>query len=78
VLGFRAAARKLAQSGLDSHPTSPISIFSKPRRRDQIEKYLENYRRAPSTVTAERTLRLLVGSDSKQRVESSAPARLSA
>jgi hypothetical protein len=80
VLSFRAASRKLARSGVFVEATSPVSIFSKPVRRNQIERYLGTYRGEPSTVAPQRTLTVLVGGDSTRRTDAKpgAPARLSA
>lgn len=44
VMGFRAASRKLSESGVFAEATSPVSIFSAPLPQAQIDRYLENYR----------------------------------
>lgn len=65
VLGFRAAARKLAQSKAATASTSAVSIFSTPLRQDQIDRYLRMYRGERRTVPpANSVLTLLAGGQS--------------
>ena len=44
VTGFRAASRKLSESGVFIEATSPVSIFDAPLDEEQIDRYLESYR----------------------------------
>lgn len=44
VTGFRAASRRLARFKVIAEATSPVSIFSTPLHRHEIDRYLENYR----------------------------------
>ena len=44
VAGFRKGARTLAQSRGSGERANNVSIFSVPLRRDQIDRYHENYR----------------------------------
>lgn len=44
VVGFRAGARKLAASNESDHPTDGANIWAQPLRREQIDRYLLNYR----------------------------------
>ena len=80
VMGFRAASRKLAQSGVFAEATSPVSIFSTPLRPDQIDRYLENYRGENGSVARARTMTVLLGDDStgRAKTEHTEPALLSA
>ena len=48
VAGFRAAARMLAQT--IAQPDSAVSIFSRPLRQDEIDRYLERYRGQSVTI----------------------------
>lgn len=80
VARFRAASRSLARSGVLAEATSPVSIFSTPLRRHQIDRYLENYRGA-SALAAPPIRPALVMSAvpaRRTRTEHSTPALLSA
>ena len=50
VAGFRKGARTLAQSRESGEMANNVSIFSVPLRRDQIDRYHENYRSDKSRV----------------------------
>ena len=52
VTGFRAAARRLADSVGLVEPLSPVSIFSIPLRQHQIDRYRQNYTLARPDATA--------------------------
>lgn len=74
VMGFRTASRKLEQAAVLDDPAGSVSIFSTPLSRDEVDRYLEDYRggngaAAPLHRTA------AAGSDHSPRPE---PARLSA
>lgn len=69
VMCFRAASRRLAQSELFAEATSPLSIFSTPIHRDQVERYLAHYRRENRSVDATRTLPLVVSGESSRRTQ---------
>ena len=47
VAGFRAASRRLSESGVFIEATSPVSIFSAPLRQQQVDTYLDSYRPHP-------------------------------
>ncbi len=56
--GFRKGARRLSEARLPDLPTNNVSIFSTPLRRDEVDRYLQNYRpenrdRAVAVVRAE-------------------------
>lgn len=56
--GFRTGARRLTEARLPDLPTNNVSIFSIPLRRDEVDRYLQNYRpenrdRAVAVVRAE-------------------------
>ncbi|MDH6196981.1 hypothetical protein M2272_003634 [Mycobacterium frederiksbergense] len=46
VAGFRRGARTLAQSRAAGDPGDNVSVFSIPLRRDEVDRYLEQYRGA--------------------------------
>ena len=50
VAGFRKGARTLAQSRGSGERANNVSIFSVPLRRDQIDRYHENYRSEKGSV----------------------------
>jgi hypothetical protein len=50
VAGFRKGARTLAQSRGPGERANNVSIFSVPLRRDQIDRYHENYRSDKGSV----------------------------
>ena len=50
VAGFRKGARTLAQSRGSGERANNVSIFSVPLRRDQIDRYHENYRSDKGSV----------------------------
>jgi len=50
VAGFRKGARTLAESRGSGEMANNVSIFSVPLRRDQIDRYHENYRSDKSRI----------------------------
>src|SRR4051794_36434591 len=44
VAGFRAAARAVARTTAHAKPASAVSIFSTPLQKEQVDRYLQNYR----------------------------------
>src|SRR5690349_1052272 len=64
VAGFRSAAHKLAHSRPVAEPESDVSIFSTPLRREQIDRYLENYR--GEATRTERRMTVLEGGGRKR------------
>jgi hypothetical protein len=68
VAGFRAAGRKLAQSGAARKQGSPVSIFSTPLRQDEIDRYLENHRGESRDIgRIDRRMVVLAGGQSAER-----------
>jgi hypothetical protein len=65
VAGFRAGARRLAESRAPGAPVNNVSIFSTPLRSDEIERYLQSYRsRNGGTTQTGRVLTALAGGQS--------------
>ncbi|OMC34230.1 hypothetical protein A5742_13970 [Mycolicibacterium fortuitum] len=44
VAGFRKSARQLDEARLPDASAHNVSIFSTPLRRDEVDRYLQNYR----------------------------------
>ncbi|WP_441961444.1 hypothetical protein [Mycolicibacterium houstonense] len=44
VAGFRKGARRLSEARLPDAAAHNVSIFSTPLRRDEVDRYLQNYR----------------------------------
>lgn len=74
VAGFRAGARRLAQSTAMTEPGSAVSIFATPLRQDQIDRYLSNYRGQGTKPT----MTVIKGERQPVSVESAVPKGLSA
>ncbi len=71
VAGFRTAARKITRPNAITEPGSAVSIFSTPLRREQVDRYLENYRGGRSSVPqAARLMTVIAGSESTKRAVS--------
>ena len=75
VAGFRVGARKLAQSREAGDAGNNVSIFSAPPRRDQIDRYLENYRSGRGTTSEAGRVTVLAGRESTERDASRASGR---
>lgn len=74
VVGFRTASRKLEQAAILDESAGSVSIFSTPLSRDEVDRYLENYRGGIGAATPLHRAAATV-SDHSPRPE---PARLSA
>ncbi|OBK72742.1 hypothetical protein [Mycobacterium sp. 1274761.0] len=69
VIGFRSAAQALKQSGVFAEATSPVSIFSSPLRRQEVDRYLESYRGEQGPPGPSRTMTVIAGASSPRRTD---------
>ncbi|WP_210115487.1 hypothetical protein [Mycobacterium sp. DL99] len=75
VAGFRTGARNLARDRQPDAPTNNVSIFSTPLRRDEMDRYLRNYRGdSEEGATADRAMAVVRGDESNAVEVSSAQA----
>jgi hypothetical protein len=75
VAGFRKGSRTLAESTGSGDTANNLSIFSVPLRRDQIDRYLKEYRDERGNLAQPgRTIAAVAGTES-DRVVSSAISR---